>query len=117
MKHHKAQRKLGRVRKVRTALLRSLVQSLVKHGRIETTLAKAKELRPNVERLITIAKKNSLASRRLLIARLGNDMQTAKKLQEEIAPKYKDRPGGYTRISKLGVTKESSTDKAIIELI
>ncbi len=117
MKHHKAQRKLGRVRKVRTALLRSLVRSLVIHERIETTIAKARELRPQIEKLITLAKKDSLASHRLITARLGNDAETSAKLHEVLAPRYKDRPGGYTRISKLGTFEDVKRDKAIIEFV
>ena len=117
MKHHKTQRKFGRVRKVRTGLLRSLVRSLVLHERIETTIAKARELRPQVERLITLAKKDTLASRRLIAARLGNDMEVSKKLHEEIAPRYKERPGGYTRVSKLGSFEDVKRDKAIIEFV
>lgn len=117
MKHHKSQRKFGRVRKVRTALLRSLVRSLVLHERIETTIAKARELRPQVEKLITVAKKDTLASRRLIASRLGNDTETSKKLHEIIAPRYKERPGGYTRISKLGAFEDAKRDKAIIEFV
>lgn len=117
MKHHKSQRKFGRVRKVRTSLLRGLVRSLVLHERIETTIAKARELRPQVEKLITVAKKDTLASRRLITSRLGNDAETSKKLHEVIAPRYKERPGGYTRISKLGTFEDVMRDKAIIELV
>jgi len=117
MQHHKTQRKFGRVRKVRTALLRSLVRSLVLHGRIETTIAKAREVRPQVEKLVTLAKKDTLASRRVIAARLGNDEETSKKLHEELAPKYKDRPGGYTRISKLGTFADALRDKAVIEFV
>lgn len=117
MKHHKTQRKLGRVRKVRTALLRSLIRSLILHERIETTIAKAREVRPQVEKLITLAQKDTLATRRTISARLGNDMETTKKLHEVIAPRYKDRPGGYTRISKLGTFEDALRDKAIIEFV
>ncbi len=117
MKHHKAQRKLGRVRKVRVSLLRSLVRSLVMHGRIETTIAKAKELRPQIEKLITLAKKDTLASRRLLAARLGNDRDVSAKLHDEIAPRFKDRAGGYTRIVKLGAFADTARDKVIIEFV
>ena len=117
MKHHKSQRKFGRVRKVRTALLRSLVRNLVLHERIETTIAKARELRPHVEKLITVAQKDTLASRRLITARLGNDTEVSKKLHEVLAPRYKERPGGYTRISKLGTFEDAKRDKAIIEFV
>ena len=117
MNHHKAHRKFGRVRKVRTALLRSLVRSLVLHERIETTIAKARELRPQVEKLVTLAKKDTLASRRVIASRLGNDMEVSIKLHEVLAPRYKDRPGGYTRISKLGTFQDALRDKAIIEFV
>ncbi len=117
MKHNKKGRKFGRVRKVRTALIRSLARALVLNGRIETSVAKAKELRPFVEKLITISKKNSVASRRLVESRMGNDKEVSKKLHDELAPKYKERPGGYTRIIKLGKKANASQDKAIIELV
>jgi len=117
MKHHKKQRKFGRVRKVRVALLRSLVRSLVLHERIETTIAKARELRPIVEKYITFAKKDTIASRRLTISRLGNDKESALKLHDVLAPRYKERNGGYTRISKLGAFEDVKRDKAIIEFI
>lgn len=117
MKHHKTQRKFGRVRKVRTALLRGLVRNLVTHERIETTIAKARELRPLAEKLVTLAKKDTLASRRIIASRLGNDTETTKKLHEVIAPRYKERAGGYTRITKLGVFEDAARDKAIIEFV
>lgn len=117
MKHHNKNRKFGRERKVRTALLRGLVRSLVLHERIETTIAKARELRPHVERLVTLSKKDTLASRRTIASRLGNDMEVSKKLHEVLAPRYLERPGGYTRISKLGVFEDALRDKAIIEFV
>jgi len=117
MKHNKKGRKFGRVRKVRVALMRSLARALVLNGKIETTVAKAKELRPFVEKLITLSKKDSVASRRLVESRMGNDKEVSQKLHTEIAPKYKDRQGGYTRIVKLGKRADASQDKAIIELI
>ncbi len=117
MKHNKKGRKFGRVRKVRVALLRSLARALFLHGKIETTVAKAKELRPFAEKLITKAKKNTVASRRLIEARMGNDKEISKKLHDEIAPKYKERAGGYTRIVKLGEKADKTADKAVIELI
>ena len=117
MKHHKKGRKLGRVSKVRIALLRSLARSLILKGRITTTIAKARELRPFVEKLITLTRKGTEASKRLAAARLGNDTESAAKLANEIAPKYKERPGGYTRITKLGVFEDSKRDKAVIELV
>ncbi len=117
MKHHKKGRKFGRVRKVRVGLMRSLARALVLHGKIETTVAKAKELRPFIEKLVTLSKKDTVASRRLVEARMGNDKEVASKLHKEIAPKYKDRPGGYTRIVKLGKKSDLSNDKAVIELV
>ncbi|PCI30475.1 50S ribosomal protein L17 [Candidatus Kaiserbacteria bacterium] len=117
MKHHKKQRKFGRVRKVRVALLRSLVRSFVLEEKIETTIAKARELRPMMEKYITLAKKDSLASRRLITSRLGNDQEVSKKLHEVIAPRYKERAGGYTRISKLGTFADAKRDKAVIEFV
>ena len=117
MKHHNKQRKFGRVRKVRTALLRSLTRALVLEGSIETTLAKAKEIRPMVEKLVTLAKKDTVASRRVIASRLGNDMETSKKLHDELAKEYKERPGGYTRITKLGKFSGSTRDHARIEFV
>ena len=117
MKHHNKQRKFGRVRKVRVALLRSLARALVINGKIETTVAKAKELRPFIEKLITMAKKDTVASRRNVASRLGNDTESSDKIHNEIAPKYKDRPGGYTRVVKLGKKADPTNDKAIIELV
>ena len=93
------------------------MRALVLHERIETTIAKAKELRPHVEKLVTLAKKDSLASRRLIASRLGNDTEVAKKLHDVLAPRYKDRPGGYTRITKLGTFADAKRDKAIIEFV
>lgn len=92
-------RTFGRPSNQRRALLRSLARSLVIHERISTTEAKAKALRPFVERLITYAKKNTLASRRLTIAKLG-DQAAVKKLFESIGPRYANRAGGYTRVVK-----------------
>ncbi len=117
MKHHKTGRKFGRVRKVRTALSRSLARALILNERIETTIAKARELRPAVEKMVTTAKNDTLANRRLIISRLGNDNEATQKLFAEIAPKYTDRAGGYTRITKLGVTVDPNRDKAVIEFV
>lgn len=100
MRHLKRGRKLGRNSEHRTAMFRNMTCALIEHGRITTTVAKAKELRPFVEKLITLAKKQTLHSRRLVIARLGNQKASAKKLVDEIAPRFADRPGGYTRILK-----------------
>lgn len=100
MRHMKAGRKLNRTSSHRRALLRSLAQALFEHESVTTTVPKAKEARRFVERLITLARRNTLAARRLVASRL-QDEAIAKKLVEEIAPRFADRPGGYTRIVKL----------------
>ncbi len=117
MKHHNKQRKFGRVRKVRTALFRSLMRALVLEGSIETTLAKAKAIRPMMEKLVTLAKKDTVASRRVITSRLGNDEETSKKLHDELAKEYKDRNGGYVRITKLGKFAKDTRDHARIEFV
>ena len=117
MKHHNAQRKFGRVRRQRTALLRSLARSLILHERIETTEAKAKELRPFIERLVTHGKTDTLAKRRLVAARLGQAETEMSKLFSSISPRFKDRTGGYTRITKLGPAGADARKKAVIEFV
>src|SRR3954451_16426778 len=97
MRHLKAGRKLNRNAAHRAALLRNLSCALIEHGRIITTVAKAKELRPFVEKLITLAKKGTLHARRLAVSRLHNKDAVAT-LFKEIGPRFADRPGGYTRI-------------------
>lgn len=117
MRHHQSIRKLGRERGQRRALLKTLAGSLIRHGRIKTTEAKAKELRPWVERLTTKARAGGLASERAVIAALGNE-QAAWKLIRDIAPKMKGRAGGYTRIIKVsGVNRADSAPEAIIEFV
>lgn len=99
MRHLKAGRHLGRNASHRTALFRNLTRALIEHGRIVTTVEKAKEVRPFVEKLITLAKKNTIHARRLALARLP-DKEAVTKLFKEIAPRYADRKGGYTRVIK-----------------
>jgi len=99
MRHLKAGRKLGRNASHRLALMRNLTRALFEHGRIITTEEKAKEARRFVEKLITLAKRDTLHARRLALARL-HDTETITKLFEEIAPRFQDRPGGYTRVIK-----------------
>jgi len=117
MKHHDKKRKLGRVRRQRSALLRSLARSLIQHGKIETTEAKAKELRPFIERLITKSRVDSVASRRLIVERLGNDRKTVDKLFKQVSSRYKDRTGGYTRIIKTGRRADDAAKLARIDLV
>jgi len=115
MKHLKAGRKFGRKRNQRKALLKILAGNLIEHGKIQTTEAKAKELRPFIEKMITRAKKGGLFSRRILISRIG--VVATKKLMNEIALKYKERAGGYTRIIKTGFRKDDASPLAIIEFV
>lgn len=99
------------------AFLRGLASNLIRAGRIETTVIRAKEIRPLVEKLVTIARKGDLASRRLVISRLAN-AETARRLVEDIAPRYEGRPGGYLRIQKLmGARKRDGSPRAIIEFV
>src|SRR5262245_20605249 len=99
MRHLKAKRRLGRNATHRLAMFRNLARSLFLHGRIITTVPKAKEVRPFIEKLITLGKKGTLHHRRMAISRL-HDAEVVKRLFEEIAPRFKDRAGGYTRIIK-----------------
>jgi len=117
MQHHVKNRTLGRTRRGRTALLRGLALSLLSEGKIKTTEAKAKELRPFVERLITTAKADSVAARRTVSTRLGEPKtEVIARIFADVAPKYADRPGGYTRIIKMGRTP-AGRDEALIELV
>ena len=116
MRHKIAGRKLQRKSGHRAALLRNLAASLVKHEQILTTTAKAKELRPYVEKLITLAKRGGLSNRRLAHARLLDDAQLVK-LFDVLAPRYAGRNGGYTRIIKAGIRASDAAPMAIIELV
>jgi large subunit ribosomal protein L17 len=116
MRHGKGGRQLRRTSEQRLALLRGLAMSLVEHGAIETTEAKAKELRPFVERLITKARSGTLHARRLAGADMPN-RRAADKLFHELGPRFASRPGGYTRIMKLGHRKGDGADLARIELL
>ena len=115
MKHLKKGRKFGRKRDQRKALLKSLARSLVLHEKIKTTQAKAKELRPFIEKLVTRARKGDLNAHRY-IARIFND-KPRKKLINQIAKRYDKRAGGYTRIIKLGPRKSDTAQMAIIEFV
>lgn len=116
MRHHSVTRKFGREKDQRNALMRSLARNLINENRITTTLPKAKELRPYVEKLVTKAKTGTLASRRLVISKIGGAKET-KALFDTIAPKYKTRPGGYTRIIKLAPRALDAAPMAMIEFI
>ncbi len=116
MRHKKGYRKLGRNTNQRAALLKGLAVSLFEHGRITTTLPKAKELRGFAERLVTIARRESPQAHRLVFARLQNK-EITKKLLNEYGPKYKERPGGYTRIIKRGRRLGDNAEMAYIEMV
>lgn len=117
MRHGVKTKKFHRVRGQRRAFLRNLANDLIRTGRIETTEARAKAVRPMVERLVTIAKKQDLAARRLIISRTGQK-QLAAKMIEEIAPRYSERAGGYLRINKLMKRKKrDGSSVAVIEFV
>ncbi len=115
MRHHNANRKFGRDKNQRKALLNSLARSLTLTGKIKTTEAKAKELRPYIEKLITSGKKETLASRRAIEAKVGP--RAAKKIANELAKEYKERAGGYTRITKMTRRASDASPMAIIEFV
>ncbi len=114
MRHHNTNRKFGRVRKQRKALLNSLARSLVLKSKIKTTEPKAKEVRPFVEKIITLGKKNTLSSKRMVIDKIG--VLAAKKV-EKYAKEYDKRNGGYTRILKTDRRKSDGAPMAIIEFV
>ena len=116
MRHKSGGRKLQRTSAHRTALFRNMSASLIKHEQITTTVAKAKELRPYIEKLVTLAKRGGLANRRLAHSRLLDDTQL-KKLFDVLAERYKDRNGGYTRIIKAGIRASDAAPIAIIEFV
>ena len=116
MRHRVAGRKLQRTSAHRNAMFRNMAAALIKHEQIKTTLAKAKELRPYTEKLVTLAKKGGLSNRRLAHARLMDDAQLVK-LFDVIAPRYADRNGGYTRVIKAGIRASDSAAMAIIEFV
>ena len=116
MRHQNAGRKLSRNTSHRRALLRNLVTSFLEHGRLMTTLPKAKEVRPLAEKMITLGKQDSLHARRLVQSYLLKEA-IAKKVFTTIAPKFADRKGGYSRIIKIGNRKGDGADVAIIELL
>jgi large subunit ribosomal protein L17 len=116
MRHRVAGRKLQRTSSHRAALFRNMAAALIKHEQITTTLAKAKELRPYTEKLVTLAKKGGLSNRRLAHARLLDDTQLVK-LFDVLAPRYADRAGGYTRVVKAGIRLSDAAPMAIIEFI
>ncbi len=116
MRHRNSGRKLNVTSSHRTAMFANMMAALIKHEQITTTVAKAKELRPYIERLITLAKKGGLSNRRLAHARLLDDTQLVK-LFDVIAARYADRNGGYTRVIKIGPRLSDASPMAIIEFV
>lgn len=116
MNHHKAKRKFGRKSNQYKALMSSLARNLIRDEKIITTEAKAKELRPYIEKIVTKAKNDTVATRRLINSRINSE-DLSNKMVNEIAPKYKERNGGYTRITKLPLRGDDAAKMAHIEFI
>jgi large subunit ribosomal protein L17 len=117
MRHNKKRNKLSRTAAHRKALMANLSKQLIEHERIKTSQAKAKAVKPEVEQLITLAKRGDLHARRQALSSLHNDKFVVHKLFEEVAPRYAERPGGYTRIVKLGPRRSDSTEMVYLELV
>src|SRR5204862_5557343 len=117
MRHSKQRGKLSRDAAHRRALLANLCKEVIEHERIKTTEAKAKAVKPEVEKLITLAKRGDLHARRQALSALGQDKFTVYKLFEEVAPRYGQRPGGYTRILKLGPRRSDASEMVLLELV
>ena len=117
MYHGRAKRRFNRTAEHRQAMFANMAQALIKHEQIVTTLPKAKDLRPIIEKLVTLAKRGDLHARRQALSALGQDKFMVYKLFEEIAPRYSARPGGYTRILKLGPRSSDSTEMVYLELV
>ncbi len=117
MRHRMSGRKLNRTSSHRKAMFGNMAAALIKHEQIKTTLQKAKELRAVVDRLITLGKRGDLHARRIAISRLHGDKKLAEKLFGDLADRYRDRPGGYTRVVKAGFRYGDSAPMAIIELV
>ena len=117
MSYHKRGRKFGRTKDQRKQLLRSLARSVILHARVQTTESRAKSVRPFLEKLVTKAAVDDLSTRRWLLSRFHNDRVVVKKLLEDLGPKYKDRSGGYTRITKIESRPNSGRLLAVIEFV
>jgi large subunit ribosomal protein L17 len=117
MRHQKTRNKLSRDSAHRKALLMNLSKELIEHERIKTTQAKAKAVRPEIEKLITLAKRGDLHARRQALSTLAQDKFAVHKLFVDLAPRYAERPGGYTRILKLGPRRSDATEMVLIELV
>ena len=117
MRHNRNRYQLSRSSAHRKSLLMNLSKEVIEHERIQTSEAKAKAVKPELEKLITLAKRGDLHARRQALAALGQDKFAVHKLFDEVAPRYSERPGGYTRILKLGPRKSDSTEMVLLELV
>jgi len=117
MRHQRTRNKLSRDSAHRKSLLMNLSKEIIEHERIKTTEAKAKAVKPEIEKLITLAKRGDLHARRQALSTLAQDKFAVYKLFEDLAPRYAERPGGYTRILKLGPRRSDSTEMVFIELV
>ena len=117
MRHQKTRNKLSRDSAHRKSLLMNLTKEVLEHERIKTSEAKAKAVKPEIEKLITLAKRGDLHARRQALSGLSQDKFAVYKLFEEVAPRYADRPGGYTRILKLGPRRSDATEMVYLELV
>ena len=117
MRHQRNRYQLSRSASHRKALLMNLSKEIIEHERIKTTEAKAKAVKPEIEKLITLAKRGDLHARRQALSTLSQDKFAVHKLFAEVAPRYADRPGGYTRILKLGPRRSDATEMVFIELV
>ena len=117
MRHQKTRNKLSRSASHRKSLLANLCKEVIDHERITTTEAKAKAVKPELEKLITLAKRGDLHARRQALSALNQDKYVVYKLFDEVAPRYADRPGGYTRILKLGPRRSDATEMVFLELV
>jgi large subunit ribosomal protein L17 len=117
MRHQKTRNKLSRSSAHRKSLLMNLSKEVLEHERITTTEAKAKAVKPELEKLITLGKRGDLHARRQALSALSQDKFAVYRLFEEVAPRYADRPGGYTRILKLGPRRSDSTEMVFLELV
>ncbi len=117
MRHQKTRHKLSRDSAHRKALVRNLCKEVIEHERIQTSQAKAKAVKPEIEKLITLAKRGDLHARRLALSALGQDKFIVHKLFVDVAPRYETRAGGYTRILKLGPRRSDATEMVFLELV
>jgi large subunit ribosomal protein L17 len=117
MRHQKKRNKLSRDSAHRKSLLMNLSKELIEHERIKTTEAKAKAVKPEIEKLITLAKRDTLHARRQALSTLSQDKFAVHKLFVEVAPRYTERPGGYTRILKIGKRAGDATEMVFLELV